>query len=332
MLASRMPLFGRAALAPAGGLAPLVSCPARQVLPARFCAAVLQKTCYAMSTLNSGYQLAQKFLGNKLQDPSISVFANGKTHVKPKSLPLSRYLRDIHPKTFSCDVEQLELSYYKREVKVSISSDHDWHSFYELAVDQGELTLYAEAPQRTVLDAMKDKSIQISGKFRAYFKKLLDVPDSDRAELDKVTEDLKGAGFLGFESKAVINEELGISRDDWHELVDTMVSQGLPVEMGKAMKLAAKNKRGSKKNIYASQWTPSDQSFQRTTYYMRLQVFPVGEDDLDIVIALNQNRCLDPSGGGKSDVQVEQHFKNYMHLDSQLQFKKEVRPLLEDDM
>eukprot|EP00419_Tripos_fusus_P022474 CAMPEP_0172723376 /NCGR_PEP_ID=MMETSP1074-20121228/83600_1 /TAXON_ID=2916 /ORGANISM="Ceratium fusus, Strain PA161109" /LENGTH=345 /DNA_ID=CAMNT_0013549599 /DNA_START=197 /DNA_END=1234 /DNA_ORIENTATION=+ len=193
-----------------------------------------------------------------------------------------------------------------------------------------------------VVNFLKETALAVSEGFRDRWKALLDRGETSEEALAKASAELDKRGYHGFKSSAIVWEELGISGETWIAQVNQLVGMGLPEGMGETLRLAIRNKRGSKKSAYASLWfeTPVDGMStpydgvplsKRLTYYAKFQIIPVGEE-FDVVVALNQNECFVESAKKNttdtSGSQAELAFKKFIRMDSEVQFKEEVQQFM----
>lgn len=162
-----------------------------------------------------------------------------------------------------------------------------------------------------------------------------DLPWKEAALL-RATAELQGHGYHGFQSSAVVWEEVGISQAVWGERVCELASLGLPQQMADSMRETVKSVASREKRMLSSRWDVLGFDKRRTTYYLRFQTFPSGANrsTSDIIVGLNQIIALrttescNPSGAKRSPwPQSEQAFRTYVELDSDIRFRHEVRRL-----
>ena len=175
------------------------------------------------------------------------------------------------------------------------------------------------------LGKAREKVSQMSESIRKCLKALIHQSDPNDEELEKLTSHLKERGFVSFSGSSVVWEELGYTKDDWNELVDTLE---MPEKIATALKLAAKAKRGSNK----TQWCVSVKNGLRTMYYMKVQVMCDENGFLDALIALYRFDAAENVEEGRpwTDIETERRFKRFVELDAQREWKSEVKQFMHD--
>lgn len=271
---------------------------------------------------------------------------------------LDAYLTDLKESfqtNYGIDITKCALSYMDSEgTIINISTAQDLQMCYKTAKNKtltifvkprdNALTTMQTSPPPPPLphgrwgimtDGMKKKmkevSDEVSDHIRSTWKAFFNTLETCPKKLSETSEELTKLGYSEFMSNAVVYEELATNSETWTDLVETMVESGLPSTMGKTLKLVIQNKRGSKKSAYSSLWIDGPESMTRVSYYIKFQVIVKGDNEFDILIALNQNQCKIPKGDMSPAVTgtvADQRFKQFIRLDSEMQWQAEVQQLI----
>jgi len=261
----------------------------------------------------------------------------------PAGVHPAKYLQEL-PELEGFSVKGARINYVnKKGDLISISSHSDWHMFFQSLEGGHSGRLKLKFPKETVQEtgqaktetptkdstwwsawsSTKEALMKVSEKMRTFGKKLLDGQKVEEADLHAQIDALQAKGFSDFDGRGLIFEELGYTKSDWDELIDTMVDYGVPEKWSKSLKLAAKARRGSVKSLMAS----SFKNGKRTMMYMKFQVFPDGNDGIDGFFAIYKLDATTQEEQTTSP-KTEQTFKKYVEMDAHNEWKREVKQYL----
>lgn len=175
--------------------------------------------------------------------------------IKPEGEDPVHYLKQL-PELFDFALADAKMSYKYEGRDNYITTEGDWLSFFhflgrnyvtnELTV---RFTTRVESSQMSIWERTQAAVAAASEKLRTFGKSLISKEEVQQTDLDKEVDFLKEKGFSDFQGHGVVFEELGYLPEDWPAVVDQLVEGGLPEVWGKGIKLAAKARTGSNKNM-----------------------------------------------------------------------------------
>ncbi|CAE7025504.1 unnamed protein product [Symbiodinium sp. CCMP2456] len=218
-----------------------------------------------------------------------------------------QYLRGL-PELKGYNLDDSRLTYVCPDLnsEIAITSENDWIPYLQKASDGSapRLVLHCKwSLKKRAEQTMSD----VSEKLRQWSKNLLLNKDSQDA----------------FSGQGVVLEELGYDVDTFSEVVDNME---LPEKIMKGLKLAAKAKRGSNKVLH-------DISFVnglRTAYYLKIQVIPGEDGNIDALLAIYRFDAREAQEGAVTDMATEQLIKKYIELDATRIWKMEAKQFMSE--
>lgn len=247
--------------------------------------------------------------------------------------------RGMHPFKYLCEVPELQdhvmadadISYLlENGIRSSISGTNDWLSFFQFLENRFpdgtspklELKFMASKMKQSLWARSFQALQDTSEKLRTFGKSLMMREKVKAEDFEKEQTFLESEGFTQFDGKGYVFEELGYTKEDWPDLVDSLVESGVPSVWGKTLKLAAKAKRGSIKSLVTFSW----QDGHRIMNYMKFQVLPDGHGGVDGLFATYQLTAH--STTKKTGIKLEQSFQRFVEMDAHQKWKKDVRQLM----
>ena len=231
------------------------------------------------------------------------------------------YLRGLPELQGQC-LDDAHLAYWCPDThrEVSITSEQDWMPYMQKAADgvAPRLVLHCKW---SLKQRAEQKMGDVSEKLRQWAKSLLLKKDSPETDIENLSKELSIRNYTEFSGNGVVLEELGYDAQTWSEVVDNME---LPDKLTKALKLAAKAKRGSNKVLHHNQFVNG----LRTAYYLKIQVIPGEDGTIDALLAVYRFDAKEHKEGAVTDTTHEQLIKTYIELDAARLWKKEAQQFM----
>ena len=237
--------------------------------------------------------------------------------------------------------------------QVQLLTDRCWGTFFEkltsgrkyelhielveprppvLAVVQAPPANQAQLPHRppSLSEMMKGIKSDLSALYHDTWKRLIASSDADETALEKVQEKLETYGYFDFtDDLTKLVEKRGVSKKNWHEMVDAWVEAGLPQSKAREFKLAAETEEGDSCSEMFEKTTSHEGGLhERKLHYLRIQVLQRTDGLLDILFAVHiVTAYLDmtaPNFKQATGPVANNCFKKYMRLSSASSWKEEV--------
>ena len=128
----------------------------------------------------------------------------------------------------------------------------------------------------------------VSALYHDTWKRLIASSDADETALEKVQEKLETYGHFDFtDDLTKLVEKRGVSKKNWHEMVDAWVEAGLPQSKASEFKLAAETEEGDSCSEMFEKTTSHEGGLhERKLHYLRIQVLQRTDGLLDILFAV----------------------------------------------
>ncbi|CAE7541883.1 unnamed protein product [Symbiodinium sp. CCMP2592] len=272
----------------------------------------------------------------------------------PRGIFLNQAIKDLLQKSGIVDNSQLSMYYFcgPNGSKVHLLTDRCWGTFFEkltsgrqyelhidlvdprppvLAASQDPLASQAQLQNRpsSLSEVMKGIKSELSALYHDTWKRLIASSDADETALETVQEKLEGYGYFDFtDDLTKLVEKRGVSKKNWHEMVDAWVEAGLPPSKASEFKLAAETEEGDSCSEMFEKTTSHDGVHVRKLHYLRIQVLQRVDGLLDILFAVHiATAYLDmtaPNFKKATGPVANNYFKKYMRLSSASSWKEEV--------